>query len=177
MGLPKMLKRIAGPVVTLIFLAAVYYLPIIHGTAALAFVPLVWSAYVGGLAPALASAIIITAYAVLDYPPDYNRLAQVSLSAIAIAVMASRLKRHAELSQSLNGNLKRLREAVELVRQLKNDWADLSDSGRYKLVDHIEDRLGNLAALVLGWHSISQEMLSTKEKLGIRDEEGQDGGR
>lgn len=166
-----MLNKLAGPVVTLIVLVAVNYLPALHGTVALAFVPLVWSAYAGGLGPALASAVIIVAYTILDYPPDYNRLIQVAASAIVIAVMVGYLKRHAELSQSLNGNLKRLREAVELTRQLKNNWADLSDSGRYKLVDHLEDRLGNLAALVFGWHSITQEMMSTKSSLGIGDDE------
>lgn len=169
-----MLNKTAGPFVTLIVLAIVHYLPILRGTTALAFVPLVWSAYAGGLAPALASAVIITAYTILAYPPDYNRLAQVALSAVAIALMVGYLKRHAELSQSLNGNIKRLRETVDLVRQLKNDWADLSDSGRYKLVDHIEDRLGNLAALVFGWHSIRLEQEHIKRELGVRKQDDEE---
>lgn len=166
-----MLSKITGPIVTLIVLAIVHYVSCLRGTAALAFVPLVWSAYAGGLAPALASAVVIVAYTVLAYPPDYNRLGQVAVSALAIALMVGYLKRHAELSQSLNGNLKRLRETVELVQRLKVEWADLSDSGRYKLVGLIEDKLGNLAALVFGWHSIKEEMEHTKKTLGVKDDE------
>lgn len=164
-----MRNRIVGPVATLLILAMVYYLPALHGTVALAFVPLVWSAYTGGLVPALISAALITGFVTIDYLPDYNRIGQVSASVLMIALMVGYLKHHAELSQSLNGNLKRLREAVELTRRLKTEWADLSDSGRYKLVDSLEDRLGNLAALVFGWHSIRIEQEHIKRELGIKE--------
>lgn len=159
----------AGPLLTLAVLLIIRYLPGLGFTAALAFIPLVWSAYRAGLFPAMASSVIIAIFAAAIYPPDYSRTVQVIITAVLISLMVGYLKHHAELSQSLNGNLKRLRESLELVRRLKYEWADLSDSGRYKLVDAIENKLAQLATLVWGWHSIRVEIDETREELGLKE--------
>lgn len=167
----RSLMTIIGPLATLATLAIISLWSGLDVTVALAFVPLVWSATVGGLAPALASATAITVYTAFVYRPDYLGIAQVTVSVFVIAWMVGYLRHRAELAQKIDDNMRRLKEAVEIIRDLKTSWLDLSDAGKHKMVDEIEDRLGNLAALVFGWQSIGEEMQRTKDYLGLREEE------
>lgn len=166
MATQRTIRFLAGPAATLALLAAIHQWPYILGaTAALAFLPLVWAAYVAGIWPALISAGVIAGFAVHFYLPDYNRIIQITVASFAVAVMVGELKHRALLSDTLNGNLRRLREAIEITDKLIINWSDLSDRGRYRQVELIKDRLGNMATLVFGWLKIGQEMKEAKQAV------------
>jgi len=167
------LRVLTGPVATLALLVATHQWPDILGaTTALAFVPLVWAAYVAGLWPALASAGIITGFAVHLYLPDYSRIIQVSASAVIIALLTSELKRRARLAETIDDNMARLKEIVELARKLDLEWKNLTDQEQREQLVLIEDRLGNLAGLVYGWIAIGREIRETKKYVGMEETDG-----
>ena len=168
-------KQLIGPVITLAIVLLTYFLaPYISVSFGWAFVAIVWTAYIGGLLPTIISLIIILITMGIIYPPDYGRLIQSGLSITLIGTMVIALKRKALMTESLNGNIKRLKESLDITRDLLINWDDMSDNGRQKRVRLIEDKLGNLAALVYGWHKIRQEIDETKAEFD-HDSSGQPG--
>lgn len=160
------MRQAVGPVVTLGVVLLIHFLSgYISISFGFALVALTWTAYISGIVPTVISSVIIVAFMSADYPPDYSRLVQGVLTVIFTGSLVIILKRQAVFSQTLNGNLKKLGESLNITRSLLDNWADLSDAGRYKRIQLIEDKLGNLAALVHGWHSIHKEIEETRAEL------------
>ncbi len=71
-------------------------------------------------------------------------------------LLLSAIRRQTPKSE-LNGNLEKAVDIVLLVRELLKDWDDLSESARRQMLIIIEDRAGNLAASINGWHQLAEE--------------------
>jgi hypothetical protein len=158
------IRKSAGPILTLVLLMIIYFMP--WPSAAPAFALVVYSAYSGGFVSSLVSALLVIAYMVLVYPPDLPRLVAAITAVLATAAMVAVLKRQAELSQSINGNVEQLRGALGEVNNLLDNWRLLSDEGkRYRIV-RIEDVLANVLTKIYGWRAVKAEIEDAKKMAG-----------
>lgn len=129
----------------------------------LAFIPMIYTAYFFGLRPAMASAVLVSAYALYALPVD--RAIQVAIASFVIAAPMGILKRRARFTESINGNLAKVREIRILTRFLIKNRKQMNDGLLFRFLEEIEDRAGNLEAMVWGWQQIRAEAKEAEEKL------------
>jgi hypothetical protein len=101
------------------------------------------------------------------YPQDLTRVAQVSIAAFTIAIVAGVLKRRERRAwqitndllgrQSLESNLDKLRSIEKQLSDLIVGWIVLSDSARLSAVRIIHDQTAKLLTITRGWHFLYQE--------------------
>lgn len=151
-----------GVVLTLIAVAIIQVLMIqshipFTPSAALAFIPLVYTAYNSGLIPAVLSATVVALFVLFSPSFTFDRAAQVVICAYTIAIPMGVLKRRARLSESVNGNLKKIREVELFVDYLIKNRHEMNDGAIFRFLTEVQDRIGNLSAFVRGWQQIGEE--------------------
>lgn len=164
MAIKRLVQRWHGVVLTALTLAGIHLASgLMMASLSLAFVPMIYTAYHFGLRPALASAVLVSVYALYVLPLD--RAIQVVIASFAIAVPMGVLKRRARFTESINGNLAKVREIRILVRFLIDNRKQMNDGLLFRFLEEIEDRAGNLEAMVWGWQQIRAEAKEVEEKL------------
>ena len=83
------------------------------------------------------------------------------------------LRYRLEQLEALNGTMVKLLESVDMVRELKSKLT--FDSEDYRAVERIEDKLGNLAASVYGWHQLAKEQQELFERLDAEEKKRKGG--
>lgn len=163
--------RLVGPVATL-FVAAVMHLDVVYrliGTDMLSIVALVFSCVYSGLIPGVISAFIVSAF-VFNDQTNLVRAFVVSGGCFIMAFMVGLLQRYERLREKrlddlLYSNSNLLQEGLQVVRLLLHDWDYLSDLGKYRLVQIVEGRIGNLLGVRFGFEQLKKEMEEVMEKV------------
>lgn len=164
MSLKRFLRRWHGVGLTALALGIIHLTSnLLMASLSLAFVPMIYTAYYFGLRPALVSAILVSVYAF--YTLSLDRAIQVAIASFIIAVPMGILKRRARFTESINGNLAKVREIRIMARFLIEHRKNMNDGLLFRFLEEIEDRAGNLEAMVWGWQQIRQEAKEAEEKL------------
>lgn len=157
-------RRWHGVGLTALTLAAIHLASsMLMASLSLAFVPMIYTAYHHGLRPALASAALVSGYALYSLPLD--RAIQIVIAALLVSVPMGILKRRARFTESINGNIAKVREIRVLARFLINHRREMNDGLLFRFLEEIEDRAGNLEAMVWGWQQIRKEAQAAEAKL------------
>jgi glucose-6-phosphate-specific signal transduction histidine kinase len=144
--------------VIIIFLSS-RFIPLTGLTLALAFIPLAYTAYHGGLYPGLAAATIIT-IATIFIEINVIRGLQIAIAAFGIAIPMGLLREKGQMMQ--NGHLSKITEIRLLARFLLDHRKTMNDGLIFRFLSEIEDRAGNLEAQVALWRNLHQEIAETK---------------
>lgn len=151
------MKSILLVVIGLLFIELLVRFGLDIGTMAPAFVVLVYAAYSGGLRAGLVAATIISAYDLWRlWPDDVSRAVIVGTSCFGVAVMVGLLQRKAVLVDTLNGNIARLKQAIEYLDSLLGGWYAMNDPERRDRVRIVREHLSTLATLVVGWRRLAE---------------------
>lgn len=164
MLIERFLRYWHGVGLTVLFLGAIHLASTLLMTMwPLAFIPLAYTAYRHGLKPALISASLVSSYAF--YALSLDRAIPVVVAAVFVVVPMGILKRRAILAESINGNMAKVREIRILTRFLLDHRHQMNDGLLFRFLEEIEDRAGNLEALVWGWRQIRIEAEKAEEIL------------
>ena len=124
----------------------------------LAFVALVFAAYVNGLRAAFASAIAIGLYAFYIFPGEFHLNAMTFLAALCIAGMAGHLKRVARKWDTLNGSKQKAVNAAAIVNLLLDEFNTMPSSTMKLHLQTLQDLTGNLANSLVMPIQLKQEI-------------------
>lgn len=182
-------RKYWGPLLTISF-SLLYHYGSIH--LGYIFIPawlllfVVMGAFVGGLPSGFLSAAWAFGYS-LYATDDIIWAVQVGIVALLIVALvgwqSDEIKRqilqvktqtdHAERNQaaadlvdSANGNINRLRTVLKIIDDLLVGWNVLSDQARQGVIIDIRNQLATMTLLVLGWRTLARE-----KQLVIKDVE------
>lgn len=159
------LKRWHGVVLTIVTLMVIHLAAgySTHISPVLLFAPLAYTAYHHGLRPAIGGGAVVILYAFYTLPLD--QAAQMAIAVLLVSIPMGALKRRARFTESINGNLAKIREIRLLARFLLDHRAQMNDGLIFRFLGEIEDRAGNLEAMVWGWEQIKAEAREAEAKL------------
>ena len=163
------IPRFWGPVGTVIFtiayhLAANYFgFTITYGWLWLA---LVAGVFIGGLRAGLLCGVWVTLYAVWTVPftDDPSRVIQIGLVSVIGAWLVGflrRRERHLQMAINLafsNGNVAKMRETLDLARNLKVNLSTYSEAEILEIIEQIESLAGNTLAVLDGYKVLREEI-------------------
>lgn len=148
---------------------AIYMFQILHApitlTLALAYIPLAYTTYHSGLVPGITAASVLFVSSLLIPGIDLNRAIQIGLAAYGMAIPMGILQSKGKFWDRLNGNLSKIAEIRLLTKFLMKNHTNMNPGLVYRLLDEIDDRAGNLEAVVYGWLQFRQEIDQTKAEL------------
>lgn len=134
-------------------------------TLAPALVALIYSGAVGGLVPALVSAVMIGIYSHIVLSQDLGRAIIINSSYLGGALLLGWLESRARMADRINGNIARLKSALNITDGLIDDWRILTDEQRFEQIVLIRHHLAHLATIIAGWRVIRREIVDTKAKV------------
>ncbi len=134
-------------------------------TLAPALVALIYSGAVGGLVPALVAAVMIGIYSHIILSQDLGRAIVVNSSYLGGALLLGWLESRARLADKINGNIARLKSALDITAGLIDDWRGLTDEQRFEQIVLIRHHLAHLVTIIAGWRVIRREILDTQAKV------------
>ena len=122
-----------------------------------------------GLWPGIIASLISLVYLVYFIELGPVRLANIMGFNLFAVFLITYERWHRLHLDTMNGNVDRLSVALKLTRDLKINWHNYREDYRLRIVEQIEDVLGNLSALIMGWLSIGKEIDRIERK--VKDEQ------
>jgi len=163
----KFIKAWHGVIITIVVIMVIFlasaFLPPNTLTLALAFIPIVYTAYHGGLYPGLAAATAIAIAAFFAPGLPLLRGLQIIITAFAIAIPMGILQEQTKLVN--NGYLGKITEIRLLTRFLLDHRLTMNDGLIYRFLTEIIDRAGNLEAQIALWKDLREEIEATQKHL------------
>ena len=126
-------------------------------------VPLVYVAYVGGLASGLVAVLVFGIYVHLVGAEPTTAII-VNTVTLSVVVLLNWLIYDAKI-QALNGSFQKMLDALSSTRRLKRDWHRMSEEERLTEIYVIEDRLGNSASNIIGWRELRNQTEANKQAV------------
>lgn len=165
------IPRAWGPLVTVIFTVIYHLLAMFFGFS-IAVMPLTVflaaGTFIGGLRAGLICALWISLYAYL-FIPDSTRVIQIAIGCLGLAIIIGWLRRRERQLENIsrailaNGNIQKINEARQIALELK-----LSLNGpAKKMVEKIDDKLGNTLAVLEGYKFLRDEIDRVNEWYSI----------
>ncbi len=161
----------AGPIFTIM---AIYFASLVSKiTLAPLTLVLVAVCFTGGFIPGLVTAALISAYVLvrpdLDFSPLRIFIVLSTFYSTVILVgflkwqasLSERVRKKADLVDSINGNLELLHDTLRSTDQLVEGWLVLDRDARLRRVKEIRGNLADLTTLVMGWQALYKQ----KEEL------------
>lgn len=133
-------------------------------TLAPALVALIYTGAIGGLVPALVAAVMIGIYSHIALSQDLGRAIVVNSSYLGGALLLGWLETRARLADRINGNLDRLKLALNITDGLIDNWRGLTEEQQFERIVLIRHHLGHLVTIIAGWRVIRREILDTKSQ-------------
>lgn len=176
------IPRFWGPLFTIIFTLAYHAGSLyFHYSITLIWIMVfvVWGTFASGLRGGLIAAAWGILYALYAIPmtDQLNRAIQVSIGIIMVAglvgwqtrslrrslaktqaalLLAEKNQVKANLVDSANGNIEKLRTALKMLDDLLMGWDVLDDNSRRGLIIDIRAHLATLILLVFGWRKLAE---------------------
>jgi hypothetical protein len=141
--------------------------------------------FISGLRAGMLCAAFIVAFTLYAIPMDTSRIIQLAISTPAAAVLvgwqtrelrlalsrvqaegdrarealaqAEKNQAKADLVDSVNGNIEKLRTVLKILDDLLMGWDVLDNDRRRGLIIDVRAQLATLLLLVFGWHKIAEE--------------------